>query len=111
MSCITEKQLGQERHNDTSTHTVYQVGTGKSARITQITLCNTGSSAATIRVFKSVATIYDQSTAIIYDLSIPGKGTVELSGNRYLEAQGSIGYQQGTVNAITITVDGLEITL
>lgn len=111
MSCIAEKQLGQRRDNDTSTHTVYTVGSGKRTRITHITLCNTSSSNATIRVFKSTDGTMDQSTAIVYDLTVPAKGVIELSGNRYLEAAGQIGYQQGTANVITITVDGLEITI
>lgn len=111
MSVITEKQLGQRRDNDTSTHTVYQVPTGKSARITQITLCNLTTSDKKIKLFKSTATTYDESTAMLWNVVVPGNGILELSENRYLEANGSIGYQQITANAITITVDGLEITL
>ena len=110
MSTIAEKQLGQRRDNDTSTHTVYTVPTGKAARITQITLCNTTSSDKNIKVFKSTGTTYDESTALLWSAVVPGNGVLELSGNRYLEAAGTIGYQQVTANAITITVDGLEIT-
>lgn len=108
---IAEKQLGQRRDNDTSTHTVYTVPTGKSVRITQITLCNTSGSAAYLRVFKSTGTTYNRNTAIIYSKLIPANDTLELSGNRYLEAAGTVGCQQGTANAISITVEGLEITL
>ena len=111
MSCIEEQQLGQRRDNDTDTHTVYTVPSGKSVRITNIILCNTSTVSAKIRVFKSTGITYDQSTAIVYDPDVPANSTIEIDGNKYLQSGGTIGYQQGTANAVTITVDGLEITL
>jgi len=112
MSCIEEGQLAQQRDNDTTTHLVYEASTQKRVRITKIILANVSGINAKIRVFKSPDnSTFDQDTAILYDANVPKNGRIVLEGNMYLAPGQSIGYQQGTANAITITVDGIEIQI
>jgi len=107
-----EKQLGQRRDNDTSAHSVYSPGASTTAVIKTITLMNTTSTDATIRLFiDDDGTTYDQSTAILYDVIIDANSLLQLDGFYPMnDASGNLAYQQGTANAITITVFGAEIT-
>jgi len=105
---FAEKQLGQSRDNDTSTHAVY-TPSSVTGIIKTITLANTSGSAANIRVFiDNDGTTYDQSSALLYDTSIPANSTVVVTGYWIVENGGNVAYQQGTANAVTITVDGAE---
>jgi hypothetical protein len=107
-----EKQLGQRRDNDTNTHSVYSPGASVSAIIKTITLCNTSSSEATVRLFiDDDGTTYDESTAILYDVTVDAKSFLQIDGFYPMnDAGGNLAYQQGTANAITITVFGAEVT-
>lgn len=109
---MQEKQLGQRRDNDTSTHSVYSPNSGVTAIIKTIVLCNTTASGAAVSVFlDDDGSTYDQSTALIYDFNVMANGTMELDGFYPMNNEsGNLAYQQGTANAITITVFGAEIT-
>lgn len=102
--------LGQARDNDTSTHSLYSPEEGVTAVIRTITLCNTSSSAATVNLFlDSDGSTYDQTTALVYGMSVGPNSTVQLDGYYGLDdPDGNIAYQQGTANAITVTVWGAE---
>ena len=107
-----EKQLGQARDNDTNTHSIYSPGASTTAIIKTITLCNTTGSAATVRLFiDDDGTTYDESTAILYDVTIDANSFLQIDGFYPMnDPSGNIAYQQGTANAITITVFGAEVT-
>lgn len=107
-----EKQLGQSRDNDTSTHSVYSPAAGVTAIITTIMLANTSSLSAKVRVFvDDDGTTYDQTTALVYDIIIPAGATEDIRGFFPMnDSDGNLAYQQGTANAITITVFGTEIS-
>jgi len=102
----------QRRDDDCDAHIVYQVPVGnKPSKITHITLANVTNKKAKVNVFKSSdPKIMTQDTTIAWNLEVQKFGVVHLDGERYLPANGIIGYQQLTDNAITITVDGVEIS-
>lgn len=106
-----EKQLGQSRDNDTSTHSVYSPGIDVTAIITTIVLANTSDATATIRVFiDDDGTTYNQTTAIAYDILIArGASEIIMGFFPMNNPSGNLAYQQGTANAITITILGVEI--
>lgn len=106
---MTEKQLGQGRYNNTTNNTVY-TATGVTAIIKSIRLCNTTGSAVTVRVFMvpSGGTA-DETTAIYYDYSIPANSTLSDDGFHVLLASGTVQFQNGTANGVTITLNGAEV--
>ena len=77
-----------------------------------IVLANTTASSATVRVFMDDdGTTYDQSTALLYDVAIDSYSTTQLDGYYPMNnSSGNIAYQQGTPNAITISVFGAEVS-
>jgi hypothetical protein len=105
------KQLGQGRYNDTSVNTVYTTPALTTTIIKNIHICNTTSSSATFRLFLgSSGATADQSSAIFYDFPIPPNSFMQDSGSHILSAAGTIKFSEGTANALTITIDGMEIT-
>ena len=107
-----EKQLGQSRNNDTNAHSVYSPAADVTAIITTIVLANTSSASATVRVFiDDDGTTYDQTTAIAYDILIAAGASEIIMGFFPMhDSSGNLAYQEGTANAITITVFGTEIS-
>ncbi len=110
---LTAKQLGQGRYNNTTNNIVYSVPAETTAIVTAVNLCNTTSSDVTVRLFytPSGATV-DQTTAVLYDFIIPANDYHSFSPEKphNLEAGGSISFQNGTANGVTITVSGAEKT-
>ena len=109
---IQEKQLGQAREDSTNAVSVYSPGSGVTAVIKSIILCNTTGTDETFRVFlDDNGTTYDQSTALFYDVPIEANTTVELDSYIPMNnSSGNLAYRSSTANAITITVSGSEIT-
>lgn len=102
----------QRRDNDCDAHIVYQAPVGnKPSKITHITITNVSTKKARINVFKSVdPKIMTRDAAILWNFEILKDGVAHIDGERYLPANGIIGYQSLTDNAFTITVDGVEIS-
>ena len=109
---LQEKLLGQARENSTNAVSVYALPADTTAIIKTIVLCNTTGVAATVRVFvDNDGTTYDQSTALLYDVSIAANETLTLDSFMAMStASGHLAYRTGTANAITISVFGAEIT-
>lgn len=107
-----ETQLGQARENSTNAVSVYSPASGVRGIIKNISLCNTTASMVTFRIFlDNNGTTYDQSTARYYDAPLPGNSTLELIvWWPMADSTGNLAYQSGVANAITITVDGVEIS-
>lgn len=107
----TYKQLGQGRYNDTNANTVYTVPAATTTIIKNIHICNTTAVAATCRLFLGASgATADQTTAVFYDFPIPANSFVQDSGSHILSVGGTVKFAEGTANALTITVEGLEIT-
>lgn len=106
----TPKQLGQGRYNNTTNNTVYTVPASTTAQFTSIRVANTTSSAITVRIFATPSGgTSDQTTAIVYDFTIPANDYHEfIEKPIILEAAGTLVFQNGTANAGTITISGLE---
>ena len=109
---IQEQQLAQHRENSTSAVSIYSPSAGQTVIIKTVTLCNTTSSAATFRIFMDDdGTTYDQTTAKYYDASLAANSTLDLSVFWAMNnSNGNLAFQNGTANAITITVDGAVIS-
>lgn len=113
---IRRTLLAQSRINST-TATSILAGASKVLYIPQIiTLCNTTASDATFRLyFHATGTTYDQTTAIFYDDTVLANKTILLIEGvdfvgMYLDTStGNIAWAEGTANAITLTMWGLEI--
>ncbi len=110
MASQTPKLLGQGRYNNTTNNTVYTVPASTTAQFTSIRVCNNTATAITVRVFVVPSgSSADQSTCIVYDFNIPANDYHEfIEKPIILEAAGTLVYQNGTANAGTITVSGLQ---
>lgn len=105
---FTLARLGAGRPTDTNNLTIYTVPASTTLEIGTISIANTSTSAATCRVFlvPSGGTA-DQTTAILYDFSIPANGVIEGIGKgQVLAAAGTIQVRSGTASALTFTASG-----
>lgn len=103
------KVLGQSAPANTSNADLYTVGSGKSAVISTLHVCNTTSSAVTMRIFCRIAgATAAASNAIAYDLSIPANSIYGFTEGMTLAATDVLTIQSGTANALTFTLWGSE---
>jgi hypothetical protein len=73
---LHEKQLGQRRDGDTDTHSIYSPAANVVGIVKTIVIANTTGSDATVSVFiDDDGTTYDQSTALMYEVSIAANST------------------------------------
>lgn len=107
-----EKPLGQARENSTSAVTVYSPAAGVTGVISTIELCNTTGSAVTFSLFiHATGTTYDASTALHFNADLTANQTLTKNGLWALDdSNGSVGYSNGTANAVTISLFGAEIS-
>lgn len=109
---IQEKQLGQARENSTNAVSVYSPGASTTAIIKSIVICEQAGGAATFRIFlDDDGAVYDQSTALYYDIAITANSTTQIDTYWAMNnASGNLAYRSSVANALTITVFGAEIT-
>jgi hypothetical protein len=107
-----EKQLGQSRINGTTATSVYSPAVGVTAIIKTIYIANQSGSADTYRLFvDDDGTTYDQTTALFYDIVIEADETLQIDTFIAMnDPSGNVAFQNGTANALTITLFGAEIT-
>ena len=107
------KQLGQKRENSTIAVLVYSPGHGRTGKVTSITFCNTSSASARAYLFiDNDGEVYDESTALFWNIRVDGNSTVQFTNQKGFILNGSnasLAYKTSIANAITITVDGEEI--
>lgn len=105
-----EKTLGQLRPGNDSTFLIYSPPANGRAICLNITVCNTSSSPATFRIFKDpTGTIWDERTALAYDLTIAAKTTIIMEGRWPISnPTGSFAVRSSVGNALTFTLDGEE---
>jgi len=76
----TYKVLGQVAPSATTATTLYTVGSGKSAVVSTITVCNRASTAATYRIAIRIAgSALSNEEYIAYDATVAGNDTVALT--------------------------------
>jgi len=109
-SDVDYKQLGQARENSTNAVSVYSPGAGETAIIPSKGVCviNQSGAAATLRLFlDDDGTTYDETTALIWDMSCPPGLPVHYDGVITMnDATGNLAYRSSVANALTITVFG-----
>lgn len=111
-------QLAQTRPANTTAATAFTAVAR--TEITLIVIANTTASAATARLFHDDdGTTYDQTTALLYDVTVPANSslfiTAETLGSGLTVnnskspgvAAGTIGVRTGTNNALTFTLYGV----
>jgi len=106
------KRLGQGRWNDANQHDLATLPAATQWNNLKLTIANTTGTAATYRICHDEAgTTFDATTALAWDVSLPANTTVTLSLGICSNTSGAkISVQNGTGNALTFTLYGMEIT-
>ena len=108
------RQLAQARPSGTSAASIYTPGTNKTAKVTLIVLCNTTGSAATFSIYHDTdGTTYSEATALYFEQSLAANTTLlvplDIEATIFMnDGTGNIGFKQGTSEAITVTLYGIE---
>jgi len=105
---IQEKLLGQLRPSSTSAEVVYSVPSETTAIVKTITIANTSNSAVKYSIFVSEGTTYDETTAIIWEVSLAKNNSDVL--NMFIALTGNVAFEIDGANDATITLFGAEIT-
>ena len=107
--------LAQSRINSTTATSILTGASNTLYTIQIIVLCNTTGSDVTFRLFHhNTGTTYDQTTALFYDDTVPANKTIILMEGTdfvglYLDnSTANFAFREGTANAITCTVYGIE---
>jgi hypothetical protein len=105
----TYKVLAQSAPSATTNTDVYTVGSGKSAVISTITVCNRAASSATYRIAIRVAgaTIANEDY-IVYDSTVPANDTINLTIGVTLAATDVVTVYASTAN-FSFNLFGAEI--
>jgi hypothetical protein len=105
----TYKVLAQSAPSATTNTDVYTVGSGKSAVVSTITICNRAASSATYRIAIRIAggTIANEDY-IAYDASVPANDTINLTIGVTLAATDVVTVYTSTAN-LSINLFGAEI--
>jgi hypothetical protein len=105
----TYKVLAQSAPSATTNTDVYTVGSGKSAVVSTITVCNRAASSATYRIAIRVAgaTIANEDY-IAYDSVVPANDTINLTIGVTLAATDVVTVYASTAN-LSINLFGAEI--
>ena len=109
---LQEKLLGQLRPADTSNASLYSPGSGVTAIIKAIFICNTSGAVATARLFlDDDGTTYDETTAFFWDVEIAADTTLEIDSFISMNnANGNLAVRTDTADALTFTAFGAEIS-
>ena len=106
----TYKVLAQSAPSATTNTDIYTVGSGKSAVVSTITVCNRSASGVTYRIAIRVAgaTIANEDY-IAYDATVPGSDTISLTLGITLAATDVITVYASTAN-LSFNIFGTEIS-
>lgn len=111
------KQLAQARPSGTATSVLYTPGTNKTAKVTAIFLCNTTAGAVVFSIYHDKdGSTFDETTALYFAQSLAANTTLLIEfdsefGIFMNDSVGNLGFKQGTSEAITVTVYGIEEVL
>jgi hypothetical protein len=105
----TYKVLAQSAPSATTNTDVYTVGSGKSAVVSTITICNRAATAATYRIAIRIAgTTIANEDYIAYDASVPANDTIALTLGITLAATDVVTVYASTANT-SFNLFGSEI--
>ena len=107
----TPKQLAQARPSGTSAVSIYSPGADITTTINTITLVNNTSSAIVVKVYlDNDGTTYSAATQITSALTIDADAMVSITSIHYMNnSSGNLAVETDTANALTVTVDGVEV--
>jgi hypothetical protein len=106
------EQLAQARPANTSTATLLNPIDNNLYIVYTIMIANVTGTAANASVFHDKdGTTYDQSTALLYQVSVPGNDTTILTFEKGITVRGDghIGIQSGTSSSLTYTLYGIKL--
>lgn len=108
----TYKQLGQLRPANTTAATIATLAASTQWVNVAVKVCNLTGSAATYRIFHDDnGAVYDETSALAYDIAIAANSTADFAINVCgSTATGTIGVRTGTASALNFTAYGLEKT-
>lgn len=107
---IDYTQLAQTRENSTSAVSIYQSGTAQTVQLF-MKFANVSSAPALLRVFHDQnGAVYDQSTALVYDLKLLPGEMFEMDHVFVNNPSGNVAYRSSVANALTATVYGVVRT-
>lgn len=102
-------QLGQTRTAAATATLIYSPAAGVQATDLQLTCLNTTATADLIRVYQDPAgATEDESTALIWDLSVPADSSIVISIGPMNTATIELQVESVTANAVTFTLHGQE---
>jgi len=105
----TYKVLAQSAPSATTNTDVYTVGSGKSAVISTITVCNRAASSATYRIaIRPAAATLANEHYIAYDAAVPANDTINLTIGVTLAATDVVTVYASTAN-LSFNLFGAEI--
>jgi len=108
------KQIAQARPSGTATGVLYTPGTNKTAKVTAIFLANTTGTAAVFSIYHDKdGSTFDETTALYFAQSLAANTTLLIQfssefGIFMNDSAGNMGFRQGTSEAITVTLYGIE---
>ena len=105
----TYKVLAQSAPSATTNTDVYTVGSGKSAVVSTITICNRSGSSVTYRIAISIAgSALANEDYIVYDSIVPGNDSIALTLGITLAATDVVTVYASTAN-LSFNLFGTEI--
>lgn len=105
----TAKRLAGPTQPGTSNGTLYTVPASTTTIVRSIIACNTTASTAKISLAVNGSAV-TAANCIWEEMEIPANGVADWSGFLVLAAAETLQALQGTTNAITITISGVEVT-
>ena len=107
------KQLGQAAPVNTTAATLYTRPQNTTAYLDQLFVCNVTGGAVTCRIFyDDDGATYSVGTALYYDKSVAANDTLLIDLKIGMDtANGTVGVQTGTADALTFTLFGEESPL
>lgn len=105
-------QLAQARPADTNTATFLDPIDNNLYIVYTIIIANVTGTAANASLFHdNDGTTYDQSTALLYQVSVPGNDSTIITFEKGLTIRGSahLGIQSGTSSALTYSLYGIRL--
>ena len=105
----TYKVLAQSAPSATTNTDVYTVGSGKSAVVSTITVCNRAASSATYRIaVRPLGATLANQHYIAYDANVPANDTISLTIGVTLAATDVVTVYASTAN-LSVNIFGSEI--
>ena len=107
------RMLAQSRPANTTAVSVYSPPSSTITEIVKIVICNTTGTSQDFRIFlDNAGTTYDETTALFWDVPIPGDTTVQIEAGWWMDnSLANLAVRTDSGNAFTFTVFGAETNI